>query len=47
MHTYDIQAYSVLNGKYGLKYASRRLDAMRAIADAHKAKSLIKFKEVL
>jgi 26S proteasome regulatory subunit N6 len=35
--------YAILNGKYGLKYAGRELEAMREITDAHTEKSLRNF----
>lgn len=35
--------YAILNGKFGLKYAGRELDAMREITNAHTEKSLRNF----
>lgn len=40
-------AYSILNGKYGLKYMGPALQAMKDITDAHSEKSLKKFQLAL
>lgn len=39
--------YSILNGKYGLKYMGSALQAMKEITDAHSEKSLKKFQAAL
>ena len=39
--------YSILNGKYGLKYMGPALQAMKDITDAHAEKSLRKFQSAL
>lgn len=39
--------YSILNGKYGLKYMGPALQAMKEITDAHSQKSLKKFQVAL
>lgn len=39
--------YSIINGKYGLKYMGSALQAMKDITDAHAEKSLRKFQEAL
>jgi 26S proteasome regulatory subunit N6 len=36
--------YSIINGRGSAEYAGRELDAMRAIADAHKARSIHKYR---
>ena len=41
------EAYAILNGKYGLKYAGKQLEAMRSIAEAYNKKSLRSFQNVL
>lgn len=39
--------YSILNGKYGIKYAGKELEAMRAVTEAHAHRSLKEFQNVL
>lgn len=41
------EVYSILNGKYGLKYSGIELDAMREITNAHTEKSLKDFQKAL
>lgn len=38
---------AILAGKYGLRYAGPDLEAMKAVTQAHKHKSLREFKKVL
>ena len=38
---------NILSGKYGLKYAGRDLDAMKAVTQAHSHRSLREFQNVL
>jgi 26S proteasome regulatory subunit N6 len=37
----------ILNGKYGLKYIGRDLDAMKSIADVYSKRSLKDFQDAL
>lgn len=37
----------ILNGKYGLKYTGRDLDAMKSIADVYSKRSLKDFQDAL
>ena len=38
---------NILSGKYGLKYAGRDLDAMKAVTQAHSHRSLREFQNAL
>ena len=39
--------YAILNGKYGLKYLGKELEAMKALTEAHSHRSLKEFQKVL
>ena len=39
--------YAIINGKLALRYARREVDAMKAIATAHKNRSLNEFETAL
>lgn len=39
--------YAIINGKLALRYAGREVDAMKAIATAHKNRSLNEFETAL